>query len=303
MIISASRRTDIPAFFSEWLLARLAAGFCEVQNPFNARQVGRISLAPADVDAMVFWTRHALPLLPALAALDRRGYRYYFHYTITGYGPPLEARNPPLEVALRTFCQLAERLPLGSVIWRYDPVIVGDAFPVSGHRQRFSRIAEALAGRCDRVVVSLLERYRKTARRVGRLYAWGSAVAENAAAHPQTAELLAELRATAAAHGMRLEGCCSTREFGIPPTKCIDDRLLGRLFGGIWPDRRDPGQRPACHCIPSRDIGAVDTCTFGCAYCYSTRSDALAQRRQARHDPSAPRLVTPAAASDSEGAP
>jgi len=125
MIISASRRTDIPAFYSEWLGRRLAAGFCTVPNPFNARQIARVSLRAEDVQAFVFWTRHARPIFPLLPTLERRGTPFYFQYTITGYGRPVERRVPPTPVAIATFRELAARLPPGAVVWRYDPILVG----------------------------------------------------------------------------------------------------------------------------------------------------------------------------------
>jgi len=293
VIVSASRRTDIPAFYVPWLAHRLQAGFCEVANPFRPRQVSRVSLRPEDVDAIVFWTRHARPLLDLLPELDRRGFRSCVQYTITGYGAPLERRTPPLETAIDTFCALADRLPPGAVVWRYDPILVGDAFPAASHRERFARIARGLEGRSRRVVVSLLDVYAKTRRRTGRLLRWGTDVVEDAYAWPGLEALLVDLVAIAADHGFEIEACAEARDLtplGIAPTKCVDDRLLAGLYGGAWPARKDPGQREACRCIPSRDIGAPDTCVFGCAYCYATRSDEAARARHAAHDPRAPSL-------------
>lgn len=293
MIISASRRTDIPALYAEWLGRRLDAGFCEVPNPFNARQVQRISLAPADVDAIVFWTRHARPLFPLLPRLVTQGFRFYFQYTITAYGRPLELRTPPVDVAVRTFRALAERLPPGAVVWRYDPILVGPAFPLAFHVARFAELARALEGAARRVVVSVVELYRKTERRVGALYVWGEELARAPEASPETPELLSRLKGIADAHGMVIEACGREADYaplGIAKTRCVDDRLLHELFGGTWPSAKDRGQRPACRCIPSKDIGMTDTCTFGCAYCYATRSDTLARARYRAHDPRSARL-------------
>jgi hypothetical protein len=294
MIISASRRSDIPAFYSRWFWNRIQAGYCLVPNPFNPKQVARISLLPADVEAIVFWTRHARPLFPLLPKLDQLGFRYYFHYTITGYSKPIEARTPPLPVALRTFQTLADRVRPGTVIWRYDPIIVGPAFPARDHIACFSTIARNLESYTERVVISLVDYYRKTDRRLGAIYQWGSEVLRDPFADPQLLDLLSELACVAQRHGMAIEACAQEQSFsqiGIGPTKCIDDRLLSARFGGSWPSGKDTGQRRHCRCIPSKDIGMVDSCAFGCAYCYATQSDELGRRRYRTHDPYSPSLI------------
>jgi hypothetical protein len=293
MILSCSRRTDVPAFYAEWLGERLREGFCVVPNPFNPKQESRLSLQPEDVDAIVFWTRHARPLFPLLGELDRRGYRHYFLYTITGYDRRLEPRVPALSVALETFRELARRRPAGSVVWRYDPIVLGEAYPPEEHLLRFREIASALEGHAKRVVISLMDLYRKTERRVAEVLEWGSEVAREPEDWPGLDELLAALAGIAREHGLTIEACSEARDFsalGIERAKCIDDRLLTELFGGEWPAKKDPGQREACGCVPSRDIGVNDTCLFGCRYCYATRSHAAARRRRAEHDPHAPTI-------------
>ncbi|MBI5507835.1 MAG: DUF1848 domain-containing protein [Deltaproteobacteria bacterium] len=294
MIISASRRTDLPGLYAPWLRAVFAKGRCTVRNPFNAKQVQEISLHDDDVDAVVFWTRHARPVLDWVPVLLRRGYRFYFQYTITGYPRALEARTPPVDVAIRTCRELAARLPAGAVVWRYDPLLVGDALPAAYHAERFARIASGLEGAVRRVVVSTVEPYRKTVRRVGARLEWGKDLYQDGALNPAVGELLLRLVTIARAHGIDLEACAPATELTalrIRKTKCIDDALLAALFGGAWPHTKDRGQRAACACIPSKDIGAVDTCTFGCAYCYATRSDPLAHARRRTHDPNSDRLI------------
>ncbi len=293
MIISASRRTDIPAFYSEWLGRRLQAGFCLVPNPFNAKQVARVSLRAEDVEAIVFWTRHARPMFRLLPLLERRGAPLYFQYTITGYGRPVEQRTPPLEVAVATLRTLSRRLPAGAVVWRYDPILIGAAFPFEWHLERFRRIARELEGFVERVVVSVLQPYRKTSRRLGKLFSWDSELSPEPAREPGLEDLFGSLARAASEHGMTVEACAQERDYssvGVGPTRCVDDRILGALAPGPWPAKRDTGQRAACRCIPSKDIGMVDTCVFGCAYCYATRSDELARRRRRQHDPSAASL-------------
>ncbi len=274
-------------------MRRLEEGFCTVPNPFNAKQVARVSLIPEDVDAIVFWTRFAAPLLPHLDRLDARGYRYYFQYTLIGYGPPVEPSLPPLDRAIDSFRRLAARLPAGAVVWRYDPILVGPAFPADEHRRRFSAIADALESSTRRVVISVVHLYRKTIRRLGALYRWGNDLVQAPSADPALPDLLGSLADIAQRHGMVMEACSQETDYaelGIAATQCVDDRLLRELFGGDWSSRKDPGQRTACRCIPSQDIGMPDTCPFGCAYCYANRNAEMPRRRLREHDPSSPSL-------------
>ncbi len=288
MIVSASRRTDIPALYARWFANRIRAGFCTVPNPFNARQVARVSLLPGDVDAIVFWTRFPRPLFDVLPLLDERGYRCVFQFTITGYGPPVETRAPPLDAAIAAFRELAGMRPPGAVVWRYDPILIGPAFSLESHVARFRGIAERLRGFARRVVVSLLHPYAKTRRRLGAVHPFGRDLDEEPLQWPALPALLRALADVARANDMAIESCASPLDWsalGIGPTKCVDDRLLAELFGGAWPARKDPGQREHCRCVVSRDIGVPDTCTFGCRYCYATVSDEAARRRHAQHDP------------------
>ena len=144
MIISASRRTDIPAFYAPWFMNRMRAGYCTVPNPFNRSQVSRISLRPEDVDVIVFWTRNPRPLLPALDELDDRGYRYYFQYTLLDNPRTLDPKSPPVDAAIATFQTLAERIGPARVIWRYDPSVLSSATGADFHLERYARIAAAL---------------------------------------------------------------------------------------------------------------------------------------------------------------
>ncbi len=300
MIISASRRTDIPAFYAEWFMQRIRAGDCHVPNPFNAGQVSVVSLAPADVDAIVFWTRFPRPLLAHLDELDARGYRYYFQYTLLDYprsveSHRLESHRPDGAAAVEVFRRLAERIGPARVIWRYDPILLSAQLDADYHRRQFAKLASALDGSTQRCVISLVDLYAKTRRRLSGLDLADMAEAgtEAVASRPAIADLMRFLADTAQRHGMEITSCAETAElqpYGIRPGKCIDDDLLRTLFGlDLWL-KKDPSQRAACGCVLSKDIGQYNTCLFGCQYCYATADFAAARRRHAQHDPSAPAL-------------
>lgn len=292
MIISASRRSDIPAFYSRWWMNRIEAGFVLVTNPFNARQIRRIRLRPDAVDAIVFWTRHAAPLLPHLPTLEALGYHSLFHYTLTGYPSVLEPHVPPPEQALATFAALSAQLGPERVIWRYDPILLCNLLPVTEHQRRFDRLAAALAGQTRQVVISFADLYGKSVRQLDRVP--GLHYADLLSRPDQLAELLDHLQRTAARYDMQLTSCAEAIDLSrwhIAHGKCIDAAQLNRLFGLSLAERKDPGQRPACGCAPSVDIGQYDTCPHGCVYCYANHSQAAAARNRARHDPASPMLL------------
>ena len=297
MIISASRRTDIPTFYSEWFMNRIRAGYCTVPNPFNRSQVSVVSLKPGDVDVIVFWTRNPRPLFPYLAELDRRGYRYYFQYTVLDNPRLIDPKSPPVETAIATFRELANIVGKQRAIWRYDPIVLSEATPVKFHIAAHAHIAEALAGFTSRNVISVLDIYRKAQKRLEGLRKEGIVVEEIG---PDTmpahlAELLQQLAATAGACDMEIVSCAEELDmgqYGIQPGKCVDDEYIARTFGIRVGAKKDPTQRKACGCVVSKDIGMYDSCLFGCQYCYATSSFERAKQNHAdEHHADSPSLL------------
>ena len=292
MIISASRRTDIPAFYAEWFVRRVRAGYCEVPNPMNPRQVARISLLPEEVDAIVFWTRSPRALLPRLAALEARGLRYYFQFTLCGYGPPIETRNPPTATAIATFRRLSSQLGPDRVIWRYDPLVFSNVTPVDFHLRNFESLAMALKDYTHRCVLSIWDNYRKLANRLEALTAQGVHLRQPT--QEEIGALIPRLAGVCAAHGMEAVSCAEEVDlvpYGVERGKCIDDELIHRLFGIEVCHKKDGAQRPACGCVQSRDIGIYNSCLFGCAYCYATTSFTAAADNHRRHNPDSAALI------------
>lgn len=162
MIISASRKTDIPAFYSDWFFNRLKAGFVLYKNPFNANQVHRVELTPENVDAFIFWTRKPKPFMKRLDLLEP--YIYYFQYTITGYPRYLEKSTPNPYKAIETFKELSQKIGKERVIWRYDPILLSNTLTIAEHKRLFAKIAELLNGFTDKVVISFADFYAKTER-------------------------------------------------------------------------------------------------------------------------------------------
>ncbi|WP_159084813.1 DUF1848 domain-containing protein [Dongshaea marina] len=283
MIVSASRRTDIPAFYSPWLINRLELGYVETVNPFNAHQVRRISLKPEELDGIVFWTRNPRPLLRHLPWMERQGYSYYFQVTILDYPKEIEKHTPPLDQALKNFIALSELLGPERVIWRYDPILLSSMTPLDYHLRTFERIAKGLAEHCRQVMVSFVDLYPRVSQQLAKL---NLEIEDLHQSRDRALEFAASLEAIATSHGLRISSCAETlplEEVGIAPGCCIDGRLLEKVSGRTIKVRKDPGQRPECGCVKSVDIGSYHSCLHGCRYCYATPWPATARRNFTRH--------------------
>lgn len=304
MIITASRRTDIPAFYSEWLMKRIEAGFFINVNPFNSGQRRRISLLPEAVETMVFLTKNPGPLLPHLGRMTSMGYRYYFHYTLNNYPALFEPGLPPVRQRVALFQQLSRELGPEKVIWRYDPVIISNRTPVSQHLENFTVLAESLRGYTDQVIISLLQVYAKVGGRLQRLQAQHGLEVIDIRDQPYREDLkrlASGLSETARANRMLITSCaerCDLREYGIEPGACVDRTRIQRLFGVNLPTGRDKSQRPYCRCAPAVDLGVYDTCKFNCCYCYATRSERAVLRKIAGYDVNGVALGEPEQADD-----
>ena len=292
MIISASRRTDIPAFYAEWFMRRIKEGYCLVPNPFNRRQVSRVPLSPKDVDAIVFWTRNPTPLMSYLHELDSMGYGYYFQFTLTGYPRFLEPNLPDLARLLESFHALAQRVGPERVIWRYDPILLSRCTPHAYHEDRFAQLAGALSGATTRVVISFFDAYRKAMQRLGRLVEGSLDVWLVDDIDERMGILLRAIAQSAARNGFEITSCAEPWDmtpYGIKPGACIDAAYIERVLGVHVRADKDPYQRPACGCARSKDIGIYDTCRHGCQYCYAISGRLPGN---ARHDPGAASLIT-----------
>jgi hypothetical protein len=271
---------------------RVRAGRCDVPNPFDPDRLTRVSLEPADVDAIVFWTRDPRPLMEDLSHLDRSGYSYYFQYTLMCNPQVLDPACPAPGAAIKTFHDLARRVGPERVIWRYDPIVLSNVTPPDFHVEAFARIASALGRSTRRCVISIVDLYRKVETRLRHLADRGLVLHE--CDEDAVVGLVSAFGRTARENGIELVSCAEEldlRSFGVRPGKCVDDELIERLFGIRVPRRKDPAQRPACRCVVSRDIGAYDSCLFGCRYCYATNSLKAARRRHASHDPGSSSMI------------
>ena len=272
MIISASRRTDIPAFYSDWLVNRLNAGYCLVKNPFNPAQIKRVSLLPEDVDGIVLWTKNAAPLLPSISALN--SHSYYFQYTITPYHADIEAglANKKTTV-IPAFLKFADILGAKRMIWRYDPIIITPRYSETYHIAAFKKLCELLAGSTKTCVISFAIAYKSVAKNLAE-------AGHVSLSAEEKLRLAADLLHIANEHGITLCACCELPELyeiGVQPISCVD----ASLFGVNAP--RDKHQRKGCNCAVSADIGTYNSCMNGCVYCYANHSEIGVRKIYASH--------------------
>jgi len=286
-VISVSRRTDIPACYPDWFMARLRAGWVRSYHPFTGAAQDT-PLSREQVVAFAFWTHDCGPFLKHLSALDRLGYAYYFLHTLTALPKTLEPRLPPPDLVLRSMRELASRVGPHRLHWRYDPILIAEGLDEQYHLRTFPRLARALEGSTRRVIVSFVYPYARVKRRLenARL-GWQDPAPE------RKAHLLERLAESAREHGMTLVACCP--DYPLPPSvqraHCIDPETLSLLRPDVTQEYALAPTRRGCGCARSFDIGAYDTCAHGCLYCYATSRPVLAQRRAATHDPSSPSLL------------
>lgn len=287
MIISASRRTDIPAFYAEWFLNRLQDGFCKVKNPFNPKQIKTVSLLKKDVECIVFWTRNSAKLRLSLNIIEDLTNTTYFLYTVTNYGKELEPNLPEFEDTLDDFKQLSERTNTQRVIWRYDPIIFNEKYSPQFHIANFEKIAKALHKHTDTVIISYADYYNKTLRNLASYSSLHTFIQQ-----PEQQQWFAEcnkrLLEIATSYELNMRSCAditNVASFGIKKGKCIDDSRIQNLTCNKTPFKTDTGQRKECNCVKSVDIGAYNTCGHGCLYCYACSSPVRAKNNQKNHNP------------------
>jgi len=277
MIVSVSRRCDIPRYQFDWFMDRLDAGFVEVANPFNSRQIRRVSLAPQDVDLFVFWTRDPQHILASADQLTERGFSFYVMITLNSYPNALEPFMVSTLEVLRTMKELAQKIGPDRVIWRYDPIIVTSLTDEDFHKRNFSALARQLAGSVRRVIISIYDEYRESKKRLARMEQSGQLRLLDSG--DNFAAMLSDLAKSAEAADLEIQSCAEKEDFsplGIKPGACIDPALIEKIFS-LKLDGKDKNQRPHCLCGKSVDIGVYGTCAARCVYCYASFQSASAR--------------------------
>jgi hypothetical protein len=269
MIVSASRRTDMPAYYSEWFFDRLKEGGVVTRNPFNQKQERYVPLNADEVEGFVFWSKNPAPMLGRLH--DLSAYPFYFQYTLNAYGYEIEPA-PPLDDRIETFRRLSAALGPSRVIWRYDPIFANGAYTEKWHENAFAALAGKLSGYTHKVTISFLDVYKKIAKSLAKF-------GIEDIGEERIRRMASTLAPIARSAGLAIDACAEPADlaaYGIGRGRCVDASLLSEItkesrIGAriATPPRKDPNQRPECGCARSVDIGAYGTCKCGCIYCYA----------------------------------
>lgn len=286
MIISASRRTDIPAYYSEWLINRMREGFVYVKNPMNPNQVSRIDLSYEVIDGIVFWTKNPLPMMKYIDIF--KSIPYYFQFTLTSYSNDIETGLPSKNtVLIPTFIELSNTIGADRVIWRYDPIVLSEKYTVEYHIRYFEKMARRLSGYAKRCTISFLDIYRNTEKNMRHL---GIKAISQEDMH-MIARTFSDI---ASANNISLSTCTEKidlAEYGIKHAKCIDPEIFEQITGNKYRHIKDRNQRSECGCAPSIDIGAYNSCLNGCLYCYANYNKSAVPSNNAMHDPASPIII------------
>jgi hypothetical protein len=294
VIISASRRTDIPAFFSKWFFNRLSAGFVVTKNPFNANQLTKLKLSADVVDSIVFWTKNAAPMIPRIHELDEKGLTYYFQFTLNPYDIDVEPGLPDKMQLVDTMKVLAAEIGKERVVWRYDPIFISEKYSAEWHIDAFARYADALKDSTEKVVISFLDMDYNNTKKIGEVGIRDGSIEEKN-------ELAEAMSSIARTNKLAIATCAEEidlNRYGIEHGRCIDDKLIERLAGLPLKAKKDKSQREICGCIASSDIGAYNTCGHACAYCYANYNKSTISNNVVKHNPNSSLLIGEC---DSEG--
>lgn len=267
MILSASRRTDIPNYYSDWFYNRIKEGFLYVRNPMNVHQISKVNLSPEVVDCIVFWTKNPEPMMPRLDELS--AYKYYFQFTLTGYGKDIECNVPHKKKnMISVFQKLSKQIGSKNVIWRYDPILFNKIYTPEYHLKAFEQIATALNGYTRKCVISFVDVYAKNKKNMELLDTY----------KPNETDLIIFLKKLvdiAQKNGIVVTSCAESIDLsicGIEHNCCIDKNLIEDIIGCKIHVQKDKSQRLECGCMESIEVGTYNTCKNDCKYCYANYS-------------------------------
>ncbi|MCL1813748.1 MAG: DUF1848 domain-containing protein [Treponema sp.] len=285
MIISASRRTDIPAYYSDWMLNRIKERYACVRNPMNIHQISKINLNPDVVDCIVFWSKNPKPMLDKLQYFNE--YAYYFQFTLNPYGNDIESKLPPKKEIIETFKKLSDKIGPQRVIWRYDPVLLNTKYTTAYHIDNFNELACKLNGYTEKVTFSFIDFYKKITENIK-----SNGVIEIS---PEEKTILAEnFSKTAIENNLFIDTCAEDIDlsrYNIEYARCIDDRLIAKITGYNLSAEKDKSQRPECGCVGSVDIGEYNSCLNGCVYCYANYNHSIVVNNNKNHNTLSPLLI------------
>lgn len=283
MIINTGCRTDIPAFYSKWLINRIREGYVLVRNPYYKSQVTKYSLSPNVVDCLAFCTKNPEPMLQYLDELDI--YKQYWFVTITPYGKDIEPVVPDKKRVIESFKKLSKHIGINSIGWRYDPIFIGNGFDVKKHIECFEKMAKELKGYTNNCTISFLDLYEKVKRNAPDI-------------RPHTKEEQIEIALGFSKIGkdnnMTIHSCCEKTylsEYGLKCNGCMSQEIIEKSINSSLNPPKRKNLREDCNCLMGNDIGAYNTCGHLCKYCYANANKGLVTQNMKKHNEKSPFLI------------
>ncbi|MEI0510278.1 DUF1848 domain-containing protein [Brachyspira intermedia] len=262
MIISASRRTDIPSLHTKWFLNRLKEEYVITQNPISKNNFYKIPLNKNIVDIIVFWSKN--PNIDFLKEVKDLGYEFYLHFTITPYNKNIERNIPDKNLLIRNFQIISKLFGKEKIIWRYDPIILNDDFDANYHLNNFKNFADSLNGYTDECIFSFVQIYSKIKNNIKNIN------------DDDKLLLIENMKEISEKNNIKLKSCSQDFDnIRVEKSACIDKERIQKILGYSIKEKKDKSQRKLCNCIESIDIGMYNTCTNGCIYCYANSKNIL----------------------------
>lgn len=284
MIVNVGGRTDIVNYYGEWLMNRIKEGFAYSRNPLFQNNISKISLKPEDVDCLMFCSKNYKPMLKYMKEINSK-YRIICHYTITAYDRDVEPNVPNIDESIETLIELSKIVGKKKVLWRYDPILLTKKYTIEKHLYIFEYIAKQIAPYVQRCIFSFVEMYKKLDYNMPEIIPF----TEN-----DKIEILKGLGEISKKYNLYTQTCGTdetNEKYGIHVSGCTTPEILEKANNVKYRTIKAKPMRKGCHCIPSRDIGAYDTCLNGCKYCYANRRPDLAKENIKIHDKNSPLLL------------
>lgn len=283
MIINTGCRTDIPAFYSKWLMNRIREGYVMVRNPYYNTKVTKYSLDSKVVDCLVFGTKNPEPMLKYLDELDQ--YKQLWYVTITPYGKDIEPLVPDKAKVIDSFKKISEHIGINGVDWRYDPIFIGMGFDVRRHIECFEKIAKSLRGYTKHCTISFLDLYEKVKQNAPNI---------KPPTKEEQIELAKAFNKIGKDNGMKIHSCCEKtylEEYGVDSKGCMSQEILEASIGNKLKAPKRKNIREGCNCLIGNDIGAYNSCGHLCIYCYANANKEFVRKNMQKHNPNSSFLI------------
>lgn len=276
MIINASGRCDICAYYAEWFMNRVKAGYVDVRNPFNEHQISRIVLDAKHVDLIVFCTKNPIPIIPYIKQID---FPLLFHITLTAYHEDLEAYVPDKKTIIEAIKVLSKIVGKKSVVLRYDPVIINERYSVAYHKKAMKSLLEKVHDDISKCIISFVDMYKNTKENFDQM-------GINVCSEEDMRAIGKEFGALSKQYQVPMQTCAEGIDlsaYGIMKQNCFDEEELSSLIGYQLHVSKK-GVRSSCACIETVDIGDYNCCYHECKYCYANYDKQKLMRNRGRHD-------------------